>query len=98
VAEAFNEAESRLFVRDHDWVFAKTMRWMPHWYLVKDKAKSYEAFDRFEATITERGADKAFGKRVYRYLELDGWVYWAMDISDAGGRIINRARPKKEIR
>lgn len=94
-SSGLTDDELRGFVRAHQWVFASTMRWAPHWYVTRAAALSELWFDRFEQAIFERGVDRAWGKRVYRYLELDGWEYWAMDISDAGGRIINRAKVKE---
>ena len=77
------------FAAEHEWTYARTMEWCPHWYLVKARARSAELFNRFERTIQLRGVDGWFYSKERRYLHFEGYKYWAMDISNAGGRIIN---------
>jgi hypothetical protein len=84
--------EIRTFIDGHEWVFAKTMPQIPHWYTLKRNAKSSEGFMAFVQEIRLRGVVRLFGSRSFTYLDLDGWTYWTMGAPVEETTLINRAR------
>lgn len=85
------------------WVFAKTMPDWPHEYTVKtwrpNEAASFEAFCRLVRTLGEvQPWPPPPAAAIYhnRYLEIDGYSYWAMGLAGDTGpvadlTVINRA-------
>jgi hypothetical protein len=55
------DEEIRTFIDEHEWVFAKTMPQIPHWYTLRRKAKSEENFADFVQEIRLRGVVRPFG-------------------------------------
>lgn len=70
--------ELRSFVAGHEWRFAKTMPFLPHYYVIDAKARDLREFKRFIAHIRRVGVARPFYYRQILYLDLDGWKYWTM--------------------
>jgi len=84
--------EIRGFVAGQRWTFAKTMPRIPHWYTLRRNAPSDEAFSAFVQEIRLRGVQRPFGRRLFTYLDFEGWTYWTMGEPIADTTLINRAR------
>jgi hypothetical protein len=75
-AEPFDPAA---YVERVDWTFAKTMRSMPHEYVVEGKNDDPDGFAAMVAYVAEHGFLARWGRfQKNRYLEMDGWRYWAL--------------------
>jgi hypothetical protein len=80
------DVEVRHYIASVEWQFAKTMAEIPHWYTVRGwRSELFEQFDGFVAFIEKYGYTKEFYGKEYKYYEIDGLKYWAME------DIINRA-------
>ncbi len=89
-----NKEKIETFVKSVRWKFAKTMPFMPHWYIrlpVMETPEHIEMFKELTKAIFEQGTDKQVGKRIYRYLEIGEYKYWSMDPSIELTDLINRA-------
>jgi hypothetical protein len=87
--ETFDGFERLVFV------FAKTMPDNPHWYVVRTP-ENQELYVKLFETIREKGVDRKWGGRRYRYwFPGDGFKYWAMTSAVGQSRIINRAEVKE---
>jgi hypothetical protein len=65
---------------------------IPHWYIVRNHMDE-ETYVNMFRTIRAQGEDRAFGNRIFRYLEPgDGWKYWVMTKDESESVILNRAR------
>ena len=86
--------QMRDFVAAHEWTFAKSMPFIPHWYVVLKNCRDVDEF--FKACWLIRNYDEVrkFGKRSFIYMDLDGYSYWTMDELIEDTTIINRARIK----
>jgi hypothetical protein len=82
------------FIDKHDWRFAKSMPFMPHWYVVRENCDEKEFLD-FVIYIRQYGEERAFGKkRKFVYLDIGQYTYWTMGNTLDITKIINRARIK----
>ena len=91
------DAEIRRFIEESEWVFAKTMPEIPHWYTLRRKARCSETFSTFVQEIRLRGIQRQFGRRSFTYLDVDEWCYWTMGDPVEDTILINRARlPDKQ--
>lgn len=82
------------FIDAQNWTFAKTMAEMPHEYIVLDKVQVgwRREFQWFIEAIKYFGVSQKYGRSSYKYLEIDGYKYWAMPgYNDSRLIIINRA-------
>ena len=69
------------------WTFAKTMPDIPHEYIViEDYPEKSVEIKEFIDTIAKSGYAKAFYNKEYKYLDLYGYKYWAID------NILNRSK------
>lgn len=72
------------FVEDHEWIFAKTMPTIPHFYVVRGKEGCAEKdWDAMVACIKEHGYRAQWtapnGKvMINTYLEVGNWKYWVI--------------------
>tara|TARA_R110002167_G_scaffold181283_2_gene381523 strand:+ start:69 stop:380 length:312 start_codon:yes stop_codon:yes gene_type:complete len=87
-------------LRNQSWRFAKTMPYMPHYYVWIDKWTSQEDLEYCVNAITKFGTWEFFMKEPRHYYYVDGWRYWWMNGSDNTPIVINRERsdirnPKK---
>jgi hypothetical protein len=85
-------AEIRNIIATSTWNFAKTMPWIPHFYIVSDKTVPYELLMRFAILLRHFGYDENYGSRIHRYLDVDEFKYWTMGEPIAETTLINRAR------
>lgn len=64
-------------VEQENWRFAKTMRFVPHWYTVRrewlDEAVS---FDEVLEYINDFGYDDPYHGVMFKAVELNGFKYW----------------------
>jgi hypothetical protein len=91
---AFPELDPRPFIAAAPWRQAKTMRSIPHEYVVEGKLDDEAGFYAFADYIARHGY-LARWRRLppNRYLELDGFRYWCMPgRGDPSITIINRER------
>lgn len=80
------------FIKEQDWVFAKTYAetW-PHEYIVQEKVDN-EIFLELANHIDKYGYEDYFYKMKQIYFDYDGFTYWHMD------NIINRCIEKDTYR
>lgn len=65
-------------VNENAWTFAKSMKYIPHWYVVRDRFKNDEDFVFMVEYIRQYGVKEKFGKREFIYFYLNGFKYWTM--------------------
>lgn len=92
--KVLSKDEKRLqkFIENNNWIFAKTYeKTAPHWYIVVDNLspKARKEANWFIGYIKIAGTAKRFFSKVYTYLFLGDYKYWAMP-GDNGVMIINR--------
>lgn len=82
----------RRFIRDSNWVFAKTYAstW-PHEYIVEERV-DFEMFAKLADHIDRFGYESNFYAATYTYFDYDGNTYWHM------GNIINRCHERETYR
>ena len=83
------EQEIKDFIKQNEWVFAKTYQFLPHEYVIRPKVK--EKFDDFIETIQKNGIKAYFFSKEYIYFDFDGYYYWTMNSNTEKNFIINRA-------
>ena len=77
------------------WIFAKSMPFAPHEYIVKDKCPlSEEEFEYFVTIQRQYGIKERWGKYNTPYLYIDDYKYWTMGAPLAETTVINRAKVK----
>jgi hypothetical protein len=82
-------AELREVIARLTFVFAKTLAWMPHEYVVRT-ADNQATYGELVAAIRRHGIPGQFRGRRYKYLYPgDGWRYWWMGPKYP---LINRAK------
>lgn len=64
---------------------------MPHEYVLLRETTDPETFRRFVLHIRKHGYQKAFGRKVFTYFDVDGWSYWSMGAPLTSTILINRA-------
>jgi hypothetical protein len=73
-----------------NWIFAKTMPHIPHWYIVRSPVNEAVYVRLFEAW-REHATPGTFQGSKYKYLHLrDGFKYWAMTNDVRASKILNR--------
>lgn len=82
------------FIAENRWTFAKSMPWLPHEYVVRERVRNETRFVNFVLHIREHGYAEQFGKRTYTYLDWGPFKYWTMGSPIEQTIIINRARKK----
>lgn len=87
-AEELNRARS--FVEGQQWVFARTMADIPHYYCLKSKCPDPDEFLWFVQVLTAMSIPGTFYGKTYQYFFLDDWKYWIMDASPIECDLINR--------
>lgn len=90
--------EIEQFIQSHQWRFAKTMPHIPHSYIVKEKCRDPQEFERFVMHIRRNGYRQKLGRYYYTYFDwpVDGIIhqFWTMGEPLAATIIINRAVKK----
>jgi hypothetical protein len=82
----------RDFMARNPWTFAKTMRFWPHEYLVREKVDDEADFVAMVEFIHEHGYIGKWYKTDRPYYKQDGMVYWVMGFDVSETTIINRAK------
>lgn len=74
-------------IEENEWVFAKTMSGIPHYYIVRDylSENNKKLFDEFDAFIKKNGYTAEFFSKEYNYFNIGNYKYWVL------GNILNRA-------
>jgi len=67
--------EAREFINQHEWTFAKTMPWCPHWYVVRRNVDN-DKFVGFVKLIRAEGEIRPWSRYRHTYLDIDGYQYW----------------------
>ena len=89
-----DEERAREFIKKFAWKFAKTMPWVPHYYLHIDKvpAEMHDEFKWFVSTIKTHGKMLAWGRKSPKpYWFIDEWKYWIMEEDSSTTTLVNRA-------
>ena len=81
---------ARAFVEAQEWIFAKTMADIPHFYCLKMKCPDPSEFEWFVRYMVDKSVPGWFFAKEYHYFYLDGWKYWMMDRSEEECDLINR--------
>lgn len=84
-----SEERARAFVATQEWLFAKTMADIPHYYCLKKKSLDSEEFDWFVRYMDAHSVPGEFYGKTYHYYYLDGWKYWIMDENLDAYNLIN---------
>lgn len=85
-----DEEKAMAFVDAQQWVFAKTMADIPHFYCLKKNCVDPEQFDWFVQYLVAHSVPGTFYGRTYQYLFLGDWKYWIMDDNPTDCDLINR--------
>ena len=89
------EERARKFIAKHNWKFAKTMPYVPHFYVVKDylSDEDKQEFKWFISQLPTYGKMMAWGKMKPKpYWFIDEWKYWTMaEDSIEVQNVLNRA-------
>jgi SAM-dependent methyltransferase len=83
----------RSLIEHRRFQFAKSMPQIPHWYTMSKwwPRDERDLFLECAGLIRRCGFDRKFGRRTFRYLNLNGWKYWFMDERVEDCVLINRA-------
>jgi hypothetical protein len=75
-------------IENNKWIFAETMPKIPHYYIVKDDLSNGDKklFDEFDKYIKINGYSGKFYSKIYIYLNINDYKYWAID------NILNREK------
>ena len=85
-----SEERAWAFVATQEWIFAKTMADIPHFYCLKMKALDQDEFDWFVRYMDAHSVPGEFFGKTYHYCYLDEWKYWIMDENSEDCDLINR--------
>ena len=85
-----DEEKARAFVDGQQWIFAKTMADIPHFYCLKKNSVDPEEFDWFVQYLVDHSVPGTFFGRMYQYLFLDDWKYWIMEEDPTECGLINK--------
>jgi hypothetical protein len=94
VEQQQDEDRARKFIQKHSWKFAKTMPWVPHFYVVKSLMNPEDKleFDWFVTASRKYGKLLKWGKKEPKpYWFIDNYKYWTMMAPVEETIIINRA-------
>ena len=79
------------FVKEQEWVFAKTMPKWPHEYIVRERVDQ-ELFEHLVQHIRKHGYEGRFYQKTLTYYDEGGMTYWTMGAPLEETTIINRCR------
>lgn len=82
-----DEIRFKQFIDNNNWVFAKTMAEIPHYYIVRDNLSENDKklFDEFDVFVKKNGYTKEFYSKQYTYFNIGKFKYWVIE------NILNRA-------
>lgn len=86
---SWSQAEFRRFVREHDWIFARTMPDNPHEYTLR-KNTSDEVFEAAVRFVRENGEPELYYGKQYTVYFCDDHKYWTMGAPLEETILINR--------
>jgi len=92
--QLLDEQRAKLFIAKFEWKFAKTMPWVPHYYINRQKLNPDDQleFDWFVTQSRKYGIYAKWGKHQPKpYWYIDGWKYWTMMAPVEETFILNRA-------
>ncbi|MFA6023545.1 MAG: hypothetical protein WC781_05645 [Candidatus Pacearchaeota archaeon] len=82
--------ELKEFIKNSNWIFAKTYAdFAPHEYVVRNNF-NFNIFQKLVIFIRERGVCRKWGNRIGMYLDYNGHSYWTMGNPINQTTIINR--------
>lgn len=84
-------------LEEQDWIFAKTMPTMPHWYTLRKAWERETDFIKAVQLIRQHGIVKHFKGRPYTYFQANGHEYWTMGAPIEKTILINRAVIDEDI-
>ena len=79
------------FVKEQEWVFAKTMPKWPHEYIVRERVDQ-ELFEHLVRHIRTHGYEGRFYQKTLTYYDEGGITYWTMGAPLEETTVINRCR------
>ena len=85
-----DEERARAFVDAQEWIFAKMMADIPHFYCLKNNCPAPEALPPFVRYMVAHSVPGTFYGRTYQYFYLVDWKYWIMDDTPGDCDLINR--------
>jgi hypothetical protein len=85
----WSPARFKRFVREHDWIFARTMPDNPHEYTLR-KNTSGEVFEAAVRFIRERGEPELYYGKEHTVYFCDDHKYWTMGSPVEETILINR--------
>lgn len=80
----------REWVAASEWVFAKTMPHIPHWYALRKKARDDLEFLAAVVFIRRYGVVRPWKNYRLTYLDLDDFRYWSMGAGIDETILVNR--------
>ena len=85
--------DPRPYLSGQTFVTAKTVPQHPHAYLLAERSTDPEGHRAMVAWLNATGEPRTFGA-IYRYREVDGWLYWACRAArwSGPGLVLNRRR------
>lgn len=78
------------FIESQQWIFAKTMADIPHWYCLKRNSDNPVEWLWFVRLMNEYGVEGTFCGKKYKYLYWGEYRYWMMDPTPEECDLINR--------
>lgn len=84
-----SEKDIKSVIERLEFVFAKSMPKIPHYYTVKDESNK-EDYEELFLYILKHGVYKKFWKQTYKYLTIGNYEYWVMSEDITVSKIINR--------
>lgn len=76
-----------------EWTYAKTMPWVPHYYVVRDKWEHDVPFTDVVQFIYNNGVPMRWGKKKPKpYLDIGEWRYFSMGWPADETTVINREK------
>lgn len=85
------------FISDNEWIFAKTMAYIPHWYCLREKYGDKKEYAWAVNYMRKNSKEGKFGNRTFQYFYLNGYKYWDMDETVEDCDLINRDKYKKDF-
>ena len=85
-----DEERAWAFVDAQEWIFAKTMADIPHFYCLKKNCTAPAEFEWFMRYMVAHSVPGMFCGKTYQYLFMGEWKYWIMDDNPMDCDLINR--------
>lgn len=86
------------FINSHRWREATTMKDIPHSYVVRANIPDKDEFNWFDDFIHREGEVGYFGKRMFKYLYLNGYKYFDCGDQRTVTDLVNRDQYPKSFR